>query len=191
VGLFSDLLGRNKVLAPKLDGIFALPSAAIGLEAAAGFKATGHAGICIKAPDVADLRTALDEAKELIAVSPATDAYSEVTDSYGYQWILLGDSDLGELVTRVHSVNSSLDDAGFGNTLLCSVFSLRDASGKAVFLIYSLKRGSFYPFAPLDGERRDNELELRLNGLLGADLPMEADLSRWFPIYDCPVASEA
>ena len=37
-------------------------------------------------------------------------------------------------------------------------------------------------------ERRDTELELRIRSMLGADLPVEADLARWFPMWDLPVA---
>ena len=31
------------------------------------------------------------------------------------------------------------------------------------------------------------ELELRIRTMLGVDLPVEADLSRWFPMWDLPV----
>jgi len=37
-------------------------------------------------------------------------------------------------------------------------------------------------------ERRDTELELRIRSMLGVDLPVEADLTRWFPMWDLPVA---
>ena len=44
----------------------------------------------------------------------------------------------------------------------------------------------FYPFAPLDGERRDNALELQVRGQIGSDLKIEPDLSRWFPVWGAP-----
>ena len=59
--------------------------------------------------------------------------------------------------------------------------------GSSCFLVYLYKRGTFYPFAPLDGERRDNELELRLRGVLAADLPTGEDTSHWFPLWGLPV----
>jgi len=58
---------------------------------------------------------------------------------------------------------------------------------KPFYLVYLYKRGTFYPFAPLPNERRDNELELRVKAIVGADLPFEPDLSRWFPLWDTPV----
>ena len=54
--------------------------------------------------------------------------------------------------------------------------------------MYLAKQGTFYPFAPTGHEQRDTELELRLKGVLADDLPVEPDLSRWFPIWDLPIA---
>ena len=55
------------------------------------------------------------------------------------------------------------------------------------FLVYLYKRGTFYPFAPDGPEHRDNELELRIRAVVGADLPVEPDLTRWFPLWDMPL----
>jgi hypothetical protein len=62
-----------------------------------------------------------------------------------------------------------------------------EAVDRPLYLVYLAKRGTFYPFAPSGKEQRDTELELRLRGILGNDLPVEADLSNWFPIWDLPV----
>jgi hypothetical protein len=63
------------------------------------------------------------------------------------------------------------------------------SDARAFSLVYLYKRGTFYPFAPVDTqkERRDTELELRIRTMLGVDLPVEADVSRWFPMWDLPV----
>jgi hypothetical protein len=119
-----------------------------------------------------------------------------VGDRFGYRWILLEGGDLDDLVTRVHMVHSSLEDAGWSAQLLCSVFGFEpdptagvvDAVTQPIFLVYLAKQGTFYPFAPTGPEKRDTELEMRIRGVLGTDLPVEADLSRWFPIWDLPVA---
>lgn len=117
---------------------------------------------------------------------------TQAEDSYGYRWLLLDDTDVEDLVSRVHLVNSSLADNGWGPQLLCSVFGVvpgdgADASAHPFYLVYLFKRGTFYPFAPLGKERRDNELELRVRSVVGSDLPIEADLARWFPLWDLPV----
>jgi hypothetical protein len=109
---------------------------------------------------------------------------------------------IDDLVTRVHVIHSSLEDAGWSTQILCSVFGFAPRSGPegandteqamssakpSAFLVYLAKRGTFYPFAPTGNEQRDNELELRLKSTIGADLPIEEDLSRWFPLWDMPL----
>jgi len=146
-------------------------------------------------PDTPDLPDATaPAAPSEPAGSPATSVgkFTQAEDSYGYRWLLLDDPDIEDLVTRVHLANSTLSDAGWGPQLLCSVFAFKPGDGaapdaKSFFLVYLFKRGTFYPFAPLSGEHRDNELELRIKAIVGADLPFEADLSRWFPLWDSPV----
>jgi hypothetical protein len=54
--------------------------------------------------------------------------------------------------------------------------------------VYLAKQGTFYPFAPTGEEQRDTELELRIRSMVAGDLPIEADLSRWFPMWDLPIA---
>jgi hypothetical protein len=97
---------------------------------------------------------------------------------------------VGGAVTDVHAVNSSLVDAGFGPQLLCSLVSFRDPSGSALAMVYLFKRGTFYPFAPVGdpatSQQRDNILELRVRDLLTGELPLEDDLSRWFPVWGAP-----
>jgi hypothetical protein len=105
---------------------------------------------------------------------------------------LLSVPELDDLVTQAHMANSTLTEAGWGAQLLCSVFGFvpgPDASNdaRAFSLVYLYKRGTFYPFAPLTGEHRDNELELRIKAIVGGDLPFEPDLSRWFPLWDAPL----
>ena len=123
---------------------------------------------------------------------PGAGLLTQAEDSYGYRWLLLEDSDVEDLVNRVHLVNSLLAENGWGPQLLCSVFGVvpgpgADSTAKPFYLVYLFKRGTFYPFAPVGKDRRDNELELRVRSLLGSDLPVEPDLSRWFPLWDLPV----
>ena len=51
----------------------------------------------------------------------------------------------------------------------------------------SVQAGTFYPFIPSGHEKRDIEKELRLKSLVADDLVVEADLDRWFPLWDLPV----
>ncbi|MGH8996220.1 MAG: PspA-associated protein PspAB [Acidimicrobiales bacterium] len=208
MGLFDTLLGRTKPVRANLDALFALPSAAVTLQTAAGLISTGSAGVCWKPPagqsaedlekEVGELLDLPDDESTATAVSapagPKTSVgtFTQSEDSYGYRWLLLQDPDIEDLVTRVHLANSTLTDGGWGPQLLCSVFGFTPQAGatpdaRAFLLVYLYKRGTFYPFAPLPKERRDNELELRMQAVVGKDLPFEPDLSRWFPLWDAPV----
>ncbi len=50
MGLFSSILGKTKPVQSNLDALFALPSASITLQSAAGMSCSGHAGVCFKPP---------------------------------------------------------------------------------------------------------------------------------------------
>lgn len=189
MGLLDTILGRTKPKAPDLDRLFALPSAAITLEAAAGLRPAGAAAVGFKPASGRVFTDVASEVDDLVALA-AADAKSDVrrvTDTYGYEWIVVRDPDLDELVTTVHLVNSTLAERGFGPQLLATVFAFAGDAGETIDLVYLYKRGSFYPFAPTGTERRDNRAELRVRDILGTDLPIEADLSRWFPIWGVPV----
>ena len=91
--------------------------------------------------------------------------------------------------------NSTLQDNGWGPQLLCSVFGFvpgpdapSDAGRSGSSTSSSAAPSTPSPPSTPDKERRDTELELRIRTMVGADLPVEADLSRWFPLWDMPVA---
>jgi hypothetical protein len=189
VGLFDTLLGRTKPVKANLDALFALPTAALTLQSAGGLVSSGHAGVCWKPPSGQGSEDLQAQVAQLVG-----DGFTQTQDSFGYGWLLLHVPELDDLVTQAHMANSTLADAGWGPQLLCSVFGFvpgPDAASdaRAFSLVYLFKRGTFYPFAPLDAskERRDTELELRIRTMLGVDLPVETDLTRWFPMWDLPV----
>ncbi|WP_256637996.1 PspA-associated protein PspAB [Streptomyces murinus] len=192
MGLLDILLGRTKPVAPDLDQLFALPSAAITLQAAMGFTPTGRGAVCFATVEGAAFEQTHREVQELLDAD-AERAGSPVElhqDDYGYSWLVSRRSpdQLPQLVNDLHAVNSSLELNGFGPQLLCSLAGFADDAGRALALVYLYKRGTFYPFAPLagGGERRDNALELQVRSLLADDLRIEQDLSRWFPVWGAP-----
>ena len=186
------LLGRSKPKQPRLDALFGVTGAAITLEASAGMRATGQAAVCFKPASGQGFAAASEELKGLLelAVTEAGSTLEVTDDRYGYRWVVLTDPEMEDLVTGVHLVNSTLEQYGFGPQLLCSVFAFAEGgggSGGRFHLVYLYKRGTFYPFAPLGGERRDNELELRVKATLGGDLPVEPELARWFALWGLPL----
>lgn len=227
MGLLDSLLGRTKPVRANLDALFALPSAAVTLQSAAGLVPSGAAGVCWKPPggqpaedvrrEIAELldipdddgtgtasgagggsgtgtasSTGTGSGTEGAAPVPAGGGLGQAEDSYGFQWLLLSDPDIDQLVTRVHLINTTLTENGWGPQLLCSVFRFvpgpeAAAGSSPLFLVYLYKRGTFYPFAPNGKESRDNELELRIRAMIGDDLPVEQDVGRWFPLWELPV----
>jgi len=188
VGFLDTLLGRTKPVQPNLDALFSLPTAAVTLQAAMGFVPTGAGSVCFRATEGRAFHDIEREVRELLSMG-ADAARVEVTnDSYGFTWLVCRHSsdDMEALVTDLHAVNSSLADGGFGPQLLCTLVGLTDPTHRKLGIVYLYKRGTFYPFAPRSGEKRDNALELEVRGNVGADLKIEPDLSRWFPVWGAP-----
>ncbi|MGI5442839.1 PspA-associated protein PspAB [Streptomyces shenzhenensis] len=209
MGLLDILLGRTKPVAPDLDQLFALPSAAVTLEVAAGFTPTGGGAVCFASVEGAAFEQTQREVRALLDAdaerggsalgerggAPGGALPVELRqDDYGYSWLVSQRTpdQLPDLVNDLHAVNSSMEANGFGPQLLCSLagFENKDAAGGArrLALVYLYKRGTFYPFAPLPGttHRRDNALELQVKAALANDLRIEQDLSRWFPVWGAP-----
>src|SRR5690349_8436431 len=188
MGILDILLGRTKPVAPDLDQLFALPSAAVTLEAAAGFTPSGSGAVCFATVEGAAFEQTHREVQALLDADADRDGPPVALrrDDYGYSWLVSrrAPDQLHLLVNDLHAVNASMEVNGFGPQLLCSLAGFRDETGRALALVYLYKRGTFYPFAPLpgDGQRRDNALELRVKAALGDDLRLEQDLSRWFPV---------
>jgi hypothetical protein len=191
MGFLDSLLGRTKPVQPKLDDLFALPTAAITLDAGAGFKPTGSGSVCFRAVEGRSFSDVENDVRDLLNASSSSDGGLPVEiskDSYGFTWLVSSrmSDEVDSLVTDLHAVNSSLVDNGFGPQLLCTMVAFRDDRERRLALVYLYKRGTFYPFAPLGGERRDNALELQVKGVIGDDLKFEPDLARWFPIWGAP-----
>ncbi|MFE2534338.1 hypothetical protein [Streptomyces sp. NPDC059371] len=151
MGFLDILLGRSKPAAPDLDRLFGLPSAAVTLQAAAGFTPTGTGAVCFASVEGAAFAEAHGEVRELLdADTGRTGPPVEIgRDEYGYSWLISrrAPDDLPALVSDLHAVNSSLEGAGFGPQLLCSVVTFEDAGKRRLGLVYLYKRGTFYPFA--------------------------------------------
>jgi PspA associated protein B len=194
VGFLDVLLGRTKPVQPKLDDLFALPSAAIQLQAATGFTPTGSGSVCFRAVEgktFADIQREVRELLDLDNDKPGGGLPIEVTkDSYGFTWLISNhlSDEIDALVTDLHAVNSTLADNGFGPQLLCTMVAFADEQHRRMALVYLYKRGTFYPFAPLEGrgQQRDNALELQVKGVLGDDLKIEPDLTRWMALWGAP-----
>jgi len=189
MGFLDAVFGRRKPARPNLDSLFGIPSAAITVQAALDFVPTGRAAVAFRAPEGRAFADIENEVRALLDADGGPPV-ELAEDSFGFDWIVVRTDpiDVATAVTDAHAVNTSLVESGFGPQLLCSLVSFRGPDDRPLALIYLYKAGTFYPFAPVPGEReqRDNVLELQVRDLLHGELPMEKDLARWFAVWDAP-----
>lgn len=189
MSLFDALLGRDKPVKSKLDNLFGLSTSQLTLQTEFDLSSTNAAAISFRPVsggaftqlqrDIADLL------KASTADAPLT--WRSFTDSYGYQWIILQAQEFENLVATIHMISLELQDSGYGDQLLASVFQFRDAATHNVYWIYNYKRGTFYPFVPRGNQDRDNALELRLNAVLSRELSSERDITKWYALWGIPL----
>ncbi len=188
--LFDVLFGRTLPEPARTDKLFALATAYVELQEDYGLTSTGRAGIAYRPVESSFFDEAQDELRGVLQIS-GRETGTTVTvrrDSYGYEWVVFADTDFEDLVSTAHIVARILEDHGFGPQVLAAMFEFSDRQGRRVYLIYNYKRGNFYPFVPRPGMKdRDVAYELRLKALLSTKLPLEADLGRWFPLWDPPL----
>jgi len=191
VGFLDAFLGKSKVAAPAATArLFALTTAYVDLETAQGIKTRGAAGIVFQQLATADFAQILSDTEELLAGTGEETGSTVETqdDEFGYKWVIVRDDDMDDLVVSVNTVADNLSLGGYGDRILAAVFSFNDAQGKPLYLIYNYKRGNWYPFVPASGQQqRANEREFQLKAQLGAGLPFEEDIARWFPLWGIPI----
>ena len=188
MGVRDVLFGRKKLSEPKDDRLFALTTAAVTLQVELGLKSAGAGALSFKPQSSGEFRSAFDEVDQLVeAVAQQSGSQVErKSDQYGFDWIVVHDQQLEDLVTTLHTVSSELTAKGFGSQLLAAAFRF-DGGEHPVYWIYGFKRGTFWPFVPIGDEKRDNATELELKAKLEQELPIEPDLTRWLALFDAPV----
>jgi hypothetical protein len=188
---FLDALrgGSRKLKAPAPDRLFAMTTAQVTLETELGLKHRNVAGIVFQPIATADFKQIVSETEDLLrGTTEDTGTVVETADDeFGYRWIVLRDDDFEDLVVAVNVVSSQLEAGGYGDRLLCAVFSFEE-DGRPLYFIYNFKRGAYYPFVPGPGDKqRNNERELQLKAQIEKDLPLEQELTRWFPLWEIPL----
>jgi GNAT superfamily N-acetyltransferase len=191
VGFLDGILGtKGKLKGAAPDRLFAMTTANVTMETGLGLKSKQCAGVVFQPIATADFKQIVTEAEELLAGTAEETGTKVAThdDEYGYRWLILRDDDPDDLVVAMNTVSVELQGAGYGDRLLAAVFAYADESGKPIYFIYNFKRGAYYPFVPAPGtQARDTEHELRIQAQLARELPWEADMARWFPLWDIPL----
>ena len=190
MGLLDILRGERRPKRANLDNLFALTTAEPTIRTALDMVPLERAGVCFKPVTMGAFDELLSDLEQILSLPDADGQAIErtVDDTFGFRWIVLRGADLSDLVTRAHLVNQTLEERGFSEQLLCSVFGIHpESGGRPAYLVYLYKRGTFYPFVPTGDHQRDNVAELRLKATLGGEMPMEPELERWYPLWDVPV----
>jgi hypothetical protein len=184
------LLGCAGTVKPDLDVLFGVIPAADILRTAIGMQSTGAGGVCFAAVEGAPPPDPLG----LLDRDAATDVLVR-TDEFGFTWVTCRQSaaepsavDLAALVAQLHGLATALADAGLALRYISIGFASPAAGDdRRLALIHLVERGTFYPFAPIRVPFRDNALEILVRAEVGGELPIEPDLSRWFPTWTAPI----
>lgn len=202
MGLLDVILGRRKLAGPAPDRLFAMSTAYVKFETELGISSRGRAAIVFQPLSTADFQSIVTEMEAVVKGTASDSGVTVETsdDPYGFRWLVLRGSDFDDLVVGINAVSSSLEAGGYGDRVLCAVFAFEDQQERPLYWIYNYKRGSFYPFAPASGHigtgatgggagggERDNERELVAKAQVGNELPVEAELERWFPLWGIPI----
>jgi hypothetical protein len=195
VGLRDILTGRHQVKGPAPDRLFAITTAYVDLQAEHGIDPTGGAAIVFQALATSEFESTLKDMEEVVTATGGDNGTTVSTqdDSYGYRWMILRSPatapSVEDLAVGINAVSGSIETAGFGERLLCAVFAFVDAKKQPIYFIYNYKRGSWYPFVPAPGnaQERSVERELQLKAQVGAELPLEPEIERWFPLWGIPI----
>jgi hypothetical protein len=194
VGLLDALTGRHQVKGPAPDRLFAITTAYITLQSEHQIVPAGTAAIVFQALQTSEFEATIKDMEEVVRATGGESSTQVATqdDSYGYRWMVLrnptGAPSVEDLAVGINAVSSSIETAGHGERLLCSVFAFADARQNPLYFIYNYKRGFWYPFVPAGAKNeRATERELQLKAQMAGELPMEPELERWFPLWGIPI----
>ena len=80
-------MGRSKPVKANLDALFALPTAAITLQTAAGFVPTGIGSVCYREAEGAAFAQTQTDIVALLDADEGPDV-EKARDSFGYTWLV-------------------------------------------------------------------------------------------------------
>lgn len=187
MGFLDALFGRSKPVKVQTEQLFKIATARITLEMQLGISPAPDAGVVYRPVQSSAFEETEREIGDLLRLS-AQESNSRITqrgDDYGFRWVVVHDEDFEDLVSQIHMVTLTLADRGFRDQLLAAAFRF-DKDGAPIYWLFNYKRGAFYPFAPLPGQRRDNGVELRYGAVMERELAVEKQPDQWYPLWGIP-----
>lgn len=167
--------------------LLALPAVEETLAGQLSLRPAGVGATCMKTPAPSPTPQ-IDLLAIIREVSGNTIKASLGRDSYDFTWLTFrqAEPDLGDLANALRKLNLKFTEAGHESALLCSLTAFNGPGRRRLAAVYLNRKGTFYPFAPIASDRRDNSLELDFKKFTSSMIPIEPELSMWFPVWDAP-----
>jgi hypothetical protein len=171
------------------DALFSLCSAQITLETNLDLRYTGKAAMSLKSVSGRFFTEAVAEIKHFLDVSKADSdlSYRIINDSFGYLWIIFESSKIEDIILGISAVGQIIHDRSFAKQLLAALFQFsnkKNNNDANQYLVYNYTLNKFYPFAPLNENKRDDKIEREIMKTIVDELPVEKDVSLWYPIWN-------
>lgn len=167
--------------------LLALPAVEQTLADQLSLRPTGIGATCMKVP-VPSVTPGIDLLAIIRELSGSTTKASLGRDPYNFTWLTFrqDEPDLDDLANALRKLNLKVIEAGHESVLLCSLIVFNGPGRRRLAAIYLNRKGTFYPFAPIIQDRRDNSLELDFQKFTNSMIPIEPELSTWFPVWGAP-----
>ena len=116
MGFLDVVFGRKRLKEAADERLFALSTAQVTLQVELGLKTAGAAAVVFKPLSAGEFMRAENEMQALLdAVAQASGSRIEQrTDELGFEWLMLEDPDLEDLVTTAHPIGAEMKARGFG-----------------------------------------------------------------------------
>jgi hypothetical protein len=182
------------------EDLFGMSTAYVTMEADLGYEPAGEAALCFSSVDSTDFTDAVAEVETILAAGEAETGTTStfVADRHGYDWVVLEDPDVEDLLTSIHFAADTLVEKGYGSRLLAALFPFEQGDGPAgrrnrggaiaeggqyVYWVYSFRRGAYYPFAPVGNHEQDQQALFKLESVLDGELDLEENREYWYPLW--------
>jgi hypothetical protein len=165
------------------EDLIALGRVSVALETSMGYEPLTEAGVVFADVKTQDFRDSLEEVQSVISDADGTkEPVVERIDSQGSKWIVIDDHNVNSLTANLQYAASAMESVDKSARLLAAVMPF-EKEGKKAYLIYSFKRGKFYPFIPDGHSKRDRKEEERMAGIVEDEIDIESDRDYWYPIW--------
>ncbi len=167
------------------EDLIALSRTSLALETELGLKPLHEGALSFSNVDSASFDNALKEVEEVIEHDDSVDKTDvSVEQTKGTTWIRIKDRNIESLIVNLQYGASAMDSVDYDSRLLAAVLPLEIPSEQRIaYIIYSFRRGKFYPFVPLESKERDTNLELKIAQIIENEIELEPDRGYWYPLW--------